>query len=105
MNLIVHEDVHGGTWWLLSDLPARPRSPVVLFAGPSVESWFLHIDVISEVICRWCFIGKRRLVQAVTAVARRHEVLVRWLLFQLNLSMPEAGISRKEFRTARFGNW
>jgi len=42
----------------------------------------LTINVISDVICPWCFTGKRRLEKAVTA--QQHEVRVRWLPFQLN---------------------
>ena len=39
----------------------------------------LQIDVISDVICPWCFIGKRRLEKAIAA--HQHEVRVRWLPF------------------------
>ncbi len=63
----------------------------------------LTIDVFSDVICPWCFIGKRRLEKAIAA--QRLEVRVRWLPFQLNPTMPKEGISRKEYRTAKFGSW
>jgi predicted DsbA family dithiol-disulfide isomerase len=62
------------------------------------------VDVFSDVICPWCFIGKRRLEKAV-ALDDPHEVRVRWLPFQLNPSMPKDGISRKEYRTTKFGSW
>lgn len=65
----------------------------------------LEISVISDVICPWCFIGKRRLEKAVAAVEGRHEVRVRWLPFQLNPTMPKDGISRREYRTRKFGSW
>src|SRR5476651_970435 len=65
----------------------------------------LHIDVISDVICPWCFIGKRRLEKAIAALDRQHEVRVRWLPFQLNPTMPKEGIFRKEYRTKKFGSW
>jgi predicted DsbA family dithiol-disulfide isomerase len=65
----------------------------------------LHIDVISDVICPWCYIGKRRLERAVAALDGSHEVRVRWLPFQLNPQMPKEGISRKEYRTRKFGSW
>ena len=65
----------------------------------------LHIDVISDVICPWCFIGKRRLEKAIAALDRQHEVRVRWLPFQLNPTMPTEGISRKEYRIRKFGSW
>jgi predicted DsbA family dithiol-disulfide isomerase len=65
----------------------------------------LHIEVISDVICPWCYIGKRRLEKAVAALDRQHEVRVRWLPFQLNPQMPKEGINRREYRTAKFGSW
>jgi predicted DsbA family dithiol-disulfide isomerase len=63
----------------------------------------LSVDVISDVICPWCFIGKRRLEKAITA----HDgpVNVRWLPFQLNPQMPQDGVSRREYRTKKFGSW
>src|SRR5258708_7607754 len=65
----------------------------------------LHVEVISDVICPWCFIGKRRLEKAIAAVEGQHEVRVRWLPFQLNPTMPKDGISRREYRTRKFGSW
>ena len=65
----------------------------------------LTVDVISDVICPWCFIGKRRLEQALAALNGQHEVRVRWHSFQLNPTMPMKGISRKEYRIGKFGSW
>src|ERR1700685_1425092 len=65
----------------------------------------LQVEVISDVICPWCFIGKRRLEKAIAALDGQHSVRVRWLPFQLNPQMPKAGISRKEYRTRKFGSW
>ncbi len=65
----------------------------------------LQADVISDVICPWCYIGKRRLEKAVATLDRQHEVRVRWLPFQLNPQMPKEGINRKDYRTAKFGSW
>jgi predicted DsbA family dithiol-disulfide isomerase len=63
----------------------------------------LAVDVISDVICPWCYIGKRRLEKAVAA--SDGAVKVRWLPFQLNPTIPNAGISRREYRTKKFGSW
>ena len=65
----------------------------------------LTVDVISDVICPWCYIGKRRLEGAIAAVEGQHEVQVHWHPFQLNPTMPKEGISRKEYRTRKFGSW
>jgi predicted DsbA family dithiol-disulfide isomerase len=63
----------------------------------------LTVDVISDVICPWCFIGKRRLEKAIAA--HGGPVKVRWLPFQLNPTMPKEGISRREYRIKKFGSW
>ena len=65
----------------------------------------LTVDVISDVICPWCFIGKRRLEKAITALNGQHDVRVRWHPFQLNPTMPKEGISRREYRIGKFGSW
>ena len=61
------------------------------------------IDIISDVICPWCLIGKRRLEKVISAFDGK--VTVRWLPFQLNPQMPKEGISRREYRTKKFGSW
>lgn len=61
------------------------------------------VDVISDVICPWCFIGKRRLETAILAFGK--PVSVTWHPFQLNPMMPKKGISRREYRIAKFGSW
>ncbi len=63
----------------------------------------ITVDVISDVICPWCFIGKRRLEKAIAALDL--PVQVRWLPFQLNPTMPKEGISRREYRITKFGSW
>jgi predicted DsbA family dithiol-disulfide isomerase len=75
---------------------------VVPLSG-SVVIMVLHVDVISDVICPWCYIGKRRLEKAVASHAG--PVNVRWLPFQLNPTMPKEGISRRKYRTKKFGSW
>src|SRR5205823_1525838 len=61
------------------------------------------IDIISDVICPWCFIGKRRMEKAVAA--HGGPLKVRWLPFQLNPTMPKEGLSRREYRIKKFGSW
>ena len=63
----------------------------------------LSVDVISDMFCPWCFIGKRLLDKAVGDYEK--PVTVRWHPFQLNPAMPEEGISRREYRIGKFGSW
>jgi len=66
----------------------------------------VQIEVISDVVCPWCFIGKRRLEAALHTVRERGtaEVEVTWLPFQLNPDMPEDGIDRAEYLRRKFGS-
>ena len=65
----------------------------------------LTVDVVSDVICPWCFVGKRRLERAIKAIPGGKAVRVRWLPFQLNPHMPAGGMNRREYRSNKFGNW
>jgi predicted DsbA family dithiol-disulfide isomerase len=62
------------------------------------------IDVVSDVICPWCFIGKRRMEKALAQLAGEVDVEVGWLPFQLNPDLPVAGVARAEYRKAKFGS-
>ena len=63
----------------------------------------LRIEIASDVICPWCYIGKRRLEKAIAL--HGDPVKVRWLPFQLNPAMPKEGIGRRAYRTQKFGSW
>src|SRR6185295_15362758 len=58
----------------------------------------IDIDVVSDAICPWCYVGKKRLEKAIAAVNGKHEVRVRWKPFQLNPAMPKEGMPRAEYR-------
>jgi predicted DsbA family dithiol-disulfide isomerase len=64
----------------------------------------LDVQVFSDVICPGCYVGKGRLERALTAAGHR-DVRVCWLPFQLNPQMPGEGISRRDYRAAKFGSW
>jgi len=65
----------------------------------------LTIDIVSDVICPWCFIGKRRLEKALKLLGDPPGIKVNWKPFQLNPQMPPQGIERRAYRTAKFGSW
>lgn len=64
----------------------------------------LRIEVVSDVVCPWCYIGKRRLQRALALVDREIAPQLTWLPFQLNPDMPVAGMPRAEYRRAKFGS-
>jgi predicted DsbA family dithiol-disulfide isomerase len=62
----------------------------------------IQIDLFSDVICPWCFIGKRRLERALK-IRSNPRVDINWRAFQLNPDMPKNGITRKQYIEAKFG--
>jgi predicted DsbA family dithiol-disulfide isomerase len=63
----------------------------------------LPIDVFSDVVCPWCFIGKRRLERALTLVPEV-PVVVNWRPYFLNPWVPREGMSRADYLTTKFGS-
>ena len=61
----------------------------------------LSISVFSDVICPWCYLGKRRLERALEESGLDAEI--RWLPFELNPEMPPDGMARAEYRARKFG--
>ena len=64
----------------------------------------LTVEVVSDAICPWCFIGKRRLEKAVALLRSGVAVHIRWRPFQLNPGMPKAGMDRRVYRSQKFGS-
>jgi predicted DsbA family dithiol-disulfide isomerase len=63
----------------------------------------VRIDVVSDVVCPWCFIGKRRLEKAI-ALHPDIQVEVHWRPYFLNDWIPREGISREQYLTTKFGS-
>lgn len=61
------------------------------------------IDIVSDVICPWCFIGKRRLERALQ-LAPQDDVEIAWRPFQLNPEFPPEGMDRAAYLRAKFGD-
>lgn len=63
----------------------------------------MQIDVVSDTICPWCFIGKRRLYRAL-ALRPEMEFDVKWRAFRLDPTIPRDGVERKAYLKAKFGD-
>jgi predicted DsbA family dithiol-disulfide isomerase len=66
----------------------------------------LTVDVVSDVVCPWCYIGKRRLESALEQLHRAQPdlaVKVRWHPFQLNPDLPREGADRRDYFERKFG--
>ena len=61
------------------------------------------IDVVSDVVCPWCYLGKHRLEKAVAEI-KDLDVAIRWRPFQLDPSVPPEGMPWADYARAKFGN-
>ncbi|MEL7173899.1 MAG: DsbA family protein, partial [Pseudomonadota bacterium] len=62
----------------------------------------ITLDIISDPICPWCYIGKTRLDRAIAA-AGHNPFTPRWRMFRLNPDMPAEGMDRRQYLEAKFG--
>jgi predicted DsbA family dithiol-disulfide isomerase len=63
----------------------------------------VSIDVVSDVVCPWCYLGQKRLEYA-TATLPDIDVSVRWRPFQLDPSIPRSGMDRLQYMIGKFGS-
>lgn len=63
----------------------------------------IKIDVVSDVVCPWCYIGKRRLEKAVDLLKDKYEFELEYHPFELNPEMPLEGTDQKNYLTNKFG--
>ncbi len=62
----------------------------------------VKLDILSDPICPWCYIGKTHLDKALAAIPD-HPFVIEWHPFQLNPDMPDAGMDRREYLERKFG--
>lgn len=81
-------------------ISTRPENKRI--ATEAAAAATLQVDVIADLICPWCYLGKRRLADALAAV--RGPSHVRWVPFQLNPAMPDEGMPLEDYLRERFGD-
>ncbi|HEX9156212.1 MAG TPA: DsbA family protein, partial [Nitrospira sp.] len=64
----------------------------------------LMIEIYSDVVCPWCYIGKRRLERALSQLKDAVRPQIIWRPFQLNPTMPKEGMNRTTYLEAKFGS-
>lgn len=69
----------------------------------SASPVLMDVDIISDVMCPWCFIGKRRLERAAEMVAGELTLNIAWRPFQLDATLPSDGKDRQMYLSEKFG--
>lgn len=62
------------------------------------------LDIVSDVVCPWCYVGKARLAEAMHALDPGIELQVRWQPYELNPGLPAEGMARREYCERKFGS-
>ena len=62
------------------------------------------IDIVSDVVCPWCYIGKRHLEASLASLPADQRPVVRWHPFQLNPDVPREGVDRRSYLEEKFGS-
>ena len=85
----------------------RPQSSTAVSPkSTNAKTSQMVLRVVSDTICPWCYVGKRRIERALSQLAGDGlELTMRWLPFELNPDMPKEGLDRKTYRSAKFGSW
>lgn len=63
----------------------------------------IKVDIVSDVVCPWCYIGKRRIEKAMHTLADKYDFEVEYHPFELNPQMPVEGVDQKQYLSAKFG--
>lgn len=64
----------------------------------------IKIAVVSDIVCPWCYIGKRRLEKAVDSMSHDADFEIAYYPFELNSEMPPEGKNQREYLTNKFGS-
>lgn len=65
----------------------------------------MNLQITSDFICPWCWIGESNLDHALTQTGLDDTVRVHFVPYELNPDMPVQGMNRREYRAAKFGSW
>lgn len=68
-----------------------------------MEKKKIKIDIVSDVVCPWCYIGKRRIERAIERLKDTYDFELVYHPFELNPSIPASGLDQKQYLSNRFG--
>jgi predicted DsbA family dithiol-disulfide isomerase len=71
--------------------------------APDAKPAPVSIDIVSDVVCPWCYIGKRNLETALASLPAK-DVEIRWRPYQLDATIPPEGIARRTYLERKFGS-
>ncbi|MED6207218.1 hypothetical protein PIB30_033813 [Stylosanthes scabra] len=70
----------------------------------NAEKKVVRVDISSDTVCPWCFVGKKNLDKAIAASNEKYNFELRWHPFQLDSNAPKEGTDKKEYYIRKFGS-
>lgn len=64
----------------------------------------ITIDIVSDVVCPWCYVGKKRLESALAEMGNPEDIVINWHPYQLDPTIPEEGVDREKYFIKKFGD-
>lgn len=64
----------------------------------------IKLDIVSDVVCPWCYVGKKRLEEALATLGNPTDIDIEWHPFQLDPTIPQEGVDRKKYFIKKFGD-
>ncbi|NJK83288.1 MAG: hypothetical protein HC912_05200 [Saprospiraceae bacterium] len=64
----------------------------------------LRIDIVSDVVCPWCYVGRKRMAKALAQIETPHELEIHWRPFELNGQLPATGLPFRPYMLQKFGS-
>ncbi|EXB77651.1 Uncharacterized protein ywbO [Morus notabilis] len=88
-------------------MPLGRRSACTIMAesdsSTNAGKKLIQIDISSDTVCPWCFVGKKNLDKAIAASKDQYDFEIRWHPYQLNPNSPKAGVDKREYYYEKFG--
>ncbi|KAK9153111.1 hypothetical protein Sjap_000591 [Stephania japonica] len=85
-------------------IPSRNTRFMAQSAGNSDGKKLIQIDISSDTVCPWCFVGKKNLDKAIASAKDQFDFKIQWHPYFLNPSAPKEGITKREFYEKKFGS-
>ncbi|KAH1129412.1 hypothetical protein J1N35_000790 [Gossypium stocksii] len=83
---------------------SKTRSIMAQSSGSNTGKKLIRIDVSSDSVCPWCFVGKRNLDKAIAQSKDQFDFEIKWHPFFLDPSAPKEGVSKREYYEKKFGS-
>lgn len=77
---------------------------IITIGSGTSEKKLVRIDVSSDTVCPWCFVGKKNLDKAIAASKDKYNFEIIWHPFQLSPDAPKEGIDKREYYRRKFGS-